>query len=428
MDLNSIKNNLSTIKMTNSEIAKEQLHEIISLMPSEITNIIQDAFKHKRIPKEYLLSSIMFAYCNASGLAFSINSLGYTNYGNLYFAIVGSRGDIKSPAMDLATAPLHEKDNQSYIEFNQNKKDDPDNEVERKQMFLQDATIESALYVHYKNQYSIGIFVDELFNLVQKMANKNSNEGAAWRAFFLQGNTNKHIDISRKTTISYRIELSYPTLMGSIQNQFIPKLFADGNLESGLIDRLLFTTKLTSNDKLSPDKIAKATMDRYSFSLLNVLSYRNEIEDNSDLACKSLHLEDEAQIRMFSYSQNLIDMQATLIDYSREYIAKMLINIHKITLIVHLIENARTNDYDKPISMQSLELAIKINEFYFTNFKIILEENISKSEKEISTDEIIREAMKNGANQKDVAAVTGKNKGTISRHWNKIINETQLAT
>jgi hypothetical protein len=29
--------------------------------------------------------------------------------------------------------------------------------------------------------------------------------------------------------------------MGSIQTQFIPKLFADGNLESGLIDRFLFT-------------------------------------------------------------------------------------------------------------------------------------------------------------------------------------------
>jgi hypothetical protein len=80
-------------------------------------------------------------------------------------------------------------------------------------------------------------------------------------ALFLQGNTNKHIDISRKTTDSYRIEKSYPTLMGSIQTQFIPKLFADGNLESGLIDRFLFTSKLTSNDTLSTIKIADATLD-----------------------------------------------------------------------------------------------------------------------------------------------------------------------
>jgi hypothetical protein len=37
------------------------------------------------------------------------------------------------------------------------------------------------------------------------MAIQNKNEGSAWRTFFLQGNTNKHI-ISRKTTDSYRIE------------------------------------------------------------------------------------------------------------------------------------------------------------------------------------------------------------------------------
>jgi hypothetical protein len=51
------------------------------------------------------------------------------------------------------------------------------------------------------------------------MANKNSNEGSL--AHFFTGNTNKHIDISRKTTDSYRIEKSYPTLMGP----FKPSLF-----------------------------------------------------------------------------------------------------------------------------------------------------------------------------------------------------------
>jgi hypothetical protein len=147
---------------------------------------------------------------------------------------------------------------------------------------LQDATIESA-YMYIIKPILIGIFIDELYNLVQKMANKNSNEGSAWRTFFLQGNTNKHIDISRKTTDSYRIEKSYPTLMGSIQTQFIPKLFADGNLESGLIDRFLFTSKLTSNDTLSTIKIADATLERYSSSLLKLLNYRLDIETTSEM-------------------------------------------------------------------------------------------------------------------------------------------------
>jgi hypothetical protein len=73
---------------------------------------------------------------------------------------------------------------------------------------------------------------------------------------------------------------------------------------------------------------------------------------------------------MFEYSQDLINKQSKLIDYSREFMAKMLINIHKLALLVHLIENADTNDFRKPIQSATLE-TILINEFYFTNFKII---------------------------------------------------------
>jgi hypothetical protein len=427
-NINNIKNSIDNSILSNKDIAKNQLEQIVVSMPSPIRNIIIDAFKHKRIPKEYLFSSILFAYSNAAGLAFSINAMGYTNYSNLYFAIVGSRGDIKSPAMDLATQPLHDYDNTNYNEHKTNKIDDPSCEAVRKQLFLQDATIESALYVHHKNPYSIGIFIDELYNLVQKMANKNSNEGSAWRTFFLQGNTNKHIDISRKTTDSYRIEKSYPTLMGSIQTQFIPKLFADGNLESGLIDRFLFTSKLTSNDTLSTIKIADATLGRYSSSLLKLLNYRLDIETTSEMDTITLSLDNDAESRMFEYSQDLINKQSKLIDYSREFMAKMLINIHKLALLVHLIENADTNDFRKPITFKTLETAILINEFYFTNFKIILEENISITDREATIDEIIKVAIKNKATQKDVVAITGKDKATISRRWNKVLNATQRAT
>lgn len=117
MEVNSIKEIDTLIGnafKTNKEIALEQLYEIIQRMPPAIRNIINEAFKYQRIPKEYLLSSILFAFSNAAGLAFSINCLGYTNFANLYFAIIGSRGDQKSPAMDLATRPLVKHDDNMY--------------------------------------------------------------------------------------------------------------------------------------------------------------------------------------------------------------------------------------------------------------------------------------------------------------------------
>lgn len=422
MHINNLKDIDSTIEnafKTNKEIATHQLEQIISKMPLEIKKMINEAFELKRIPKEYLLSSILFAFSNACGLAFSIKTMGYVNYANLYFSIIGSRGDCKSPAMDIATSPLVSYDNQKYSEF---KKDNIDVEQtqksDRKQLFLQDATIESAIYTHYKNKYSIGIFIDELYFIIEKMANKSSTEGTAWRTFFLQGNTNKHIDISRKTTESFRIEKSYPTLLGSIQNQFVPKLFANGNLESGLIDRILFTNKLTMNPQLSKNDISNEVQENYSNSLLNLLHYREAIENTFEMDDLRIEIETTANKRLFDYSQELINRQNATNDLSKEYLSKMLINIHKITLLTHLILNSKKQTYQRKIELETIEIAILILEFYFTNFKIVLEENINQKQDVPSIEDVIRLAIKNKATQKDVIAITGISKATISRKWN----------
>ncbi len=426
-NLKDIDDKIGNAFKTNKEIAINQLEEIISKMPIEIKTLINDAFTLKRIPKEYLLSSILFAYSNTGGLAFSIKAMGYKNYANLYFSIIGSRGDIKSPAMDLATFPLIKYDNEKYKEFKKNNAELEEIEkTDRKQLFLQDATIESAIYTHFKNKYSIGIFIDELYFIIEKMANKSSSEGTAWRTFFLQGNTNKHIDISRKTTESFRIEKSYPTLLGSIQNQFVPKLFADGNLESGLIDRILFTNKLTMNNQLSINDISTEVKENYSKSLINLLNYRTEIENTFEIDDLQIELDSSANKRLFDYSQELINRQNKVNDLSKEYISKMMINIHKISLLTHLILNSKRQTYQSKINVETIEIAILILEFYFINFKIVLDENINQKEKLPTTEDIIRLAIKNNATQKDVVAITGMNKSTISRKWNKEL--MQLAT
>jgi hypothetical protein len=426
-NLKDIDDKIGNAFKTNKEIAIIQLEQIISKMPIEIKTLINDAFTLKRIPKEYLLSSILFAYSNACGLAFSIKAMGYINYANLYFSIIGSRGDIKSPAMDLATFPLVKYDNEKYKEFKKNNIELEETEKsDRKQLFLQDATIESAIYTHYKNKYSIGIFIDELYFIIEKMANKSSTEGTAWRTFFLQGNTNKHIDISRKTTERFRIEKSYPTLLGSIQSQFVPKLFADGNLESGLIDRILFTNKLTMNNQLSINDISNEVSENYSKSLINLLNYRTEIENTFEMDDLQIELDSNANKRLFDYSQELINRQNKVNDLSKEYISKMMINIHKISLLTHLILNSKRHTYQSKINIETVGIAILILEFYFINFRIVLDENINQKEKLPTTEDIIRLAIKNNASQKDVVAITGMNKSSISRKWNNVL--MQLAT
>ncbi len=95
---------------------------------------------------------------------------------------------------------------------------------------------------------------------------------------------------------------------------------------------------------------------------------------------------------------------------------------------MHLQENARTNIYGNKITQEAVETAILILEFYLTNFRIVLEENISEQKKLPTPEDVIRLAISNNATQNDVVAVTGMHKSSISRKWNKELNNLQPPT
>ncbi|WP_179320765.1 DUF3987 domain-containing protein [Winogradskyella helgolandensis] len=311
--INLINQESKNTKLSNiKDTAIQQLDGIVSSMPSDIRALINEAFVYKRIPKEYLLSSILFAFSSGTGLAFKINCMGYTNYANLYFTIIGSRGDTKSEAINIACKPLNKSDSENYKSYRKELKDHKKQEITsnkdepvRKQFLLQDATIEAAKHVHFHNPYSIGVNLDEIYFLVQKMANERGNEGPAWRNFLLQGYTNLFIDIGRKTTDSYRLENSYPTLIGSTQHQFLKKNFANGNLESGFIDRMLFSNLLVDNSKISKEKLSEEILNNYHVLLKGLINYRKHIE-NEKRECNVI-LDKGVDEKLHEYSQILLN-------------------------------------------------------------------------------------------------------------------------
>ncbi|MFD1096243.1 DUF3987 domain-containing protein [Salegentibacter chungangensis] len=396
-----------------------ELESIIETLPDSIRSLINEAFIKNQIPKEYLLSSIIFAYSNATGLAIGLDSMGFDNYGNLYLALIGGRGDMKSPAMKLAMKPLKTFDNEKYHEYESERKETSEPEgIKRKQLLIQNATIEAAHLTHYHNPYSLGIYMDELFQLINKMGNPNSSDGPAWRELLLEGNTNEVVDIKRKTMESYRIEQAYPVLLGSIQKEFIPKLFGGGNLESGLVDRFLFSYKLTHNPKLSKNGINSNTYRKYKDNLLRVLELRDGIEDGNEsrlmLKCSM-----EAEDVLYNYKQSLSNEQQTASQLMQPYISKMQINIHKLIIIVHTIFESQSPHYAMTISTKTVDIAIKLLNFYKMNFDLICQEYSNDSSKKLDLDSVIQLGFNNGASLEEIGKVIGKNKSTVSRRLAK---------
>lgn len=400
--------------------AVRQLHQIIEKLPPYINKLINEAFEHKRIPKEYLLTSILFAFSNTAGLAIRLDAMGYSNYGNIYAAIIGSRGDVKSPAMDLATEPLKLYDDVQYRNFIEKTAEEGSEEnVVRKQLFIQDATVEAAYFKHHENPFSLGIFMDELYHLIEKMSNPASKDGPAWRTLLLQGNTNKLVDISRKTTLSFRLSKSYPVLLGSIQQEFIPKIFAGGNLESGLTDRLLFTPNLTQNSELSRYNISQDCLRKYSDNLLRMMEYRKPVEESDSHEPIILTCTSEAEDRLFNYTQNLVYLQKKSQEIEKGYLAKVQINIHKLVILTHLMKESATPELHLKIGLETVEEAIMIMNFYFTNFQIIINK-LDNSAPKIDLDHVVRLGVKNKATQQEIASVIGKDKSTVCRRIGKM--------
>ena len=415
--------------LSNREIALIQLNEIISKLPPHITGLINEGFEHKRAPKEYLLSSVFFAYSSAAGLAYKIKTMTYTNYANLYFVLFGSRGDTKSIAMELACGPLKTIDDLEDDKFNQAKSESQNNfpvlpetdKIARRKLLVQNITIEAAMHVHSQNPYSIGIYVDELKYIFDKISNQSSNEGSVLRTFLLQGYTNSHVDVIRKTTDTYRMKKSCPSILGSIQNQFTHEVFANGNLESGFIDRLLFTTQLTDNPTVSEkDEFDHNILSDHEGCLINLLESRNEIEAKGSETL--IKFDQDSIKRIREYSQSTLSKKYKETSPIFEYRAKMMISIHKLVLLCHLIKNSRFKTFENEISIDTVELAILINEYYLTHFRIILENANQKIDEKLFKEEVIKRAVKSNIPQKDIRALLGYSKGYVSKLYNKEIS------
>jgi hypothetical protein len=72
-----ISKELAKRTKTKKQETLDKLNAIIAIMPDSLSNLINNAFKYQRIPKEYLLSSILFTFSTAIGRTFFIDALGY---------------------------------------------------------------------------------------------------------------------------------------------------------------------------------------------------------------------------------------------------------------------------------------------------------------------------------------------------------------
>jgi 5S rRNA maturation endonuclease (ribonuclease M5) len=173
---------------------------------------------------------------------------GWTESARLWTALVGMPSTKKTPTLREAIRPLARIDAAYACEYATAKQvydDLPSDErkqttkPERKQLKLEDTSIEAAQEVLRYNSNGMLCLADELSGWFGSMDKYNSVRGAAKdRGFWLQAWNGGSYSVNRVTRSSYLIENLSVSVLGGIQPDLIRKA-ADESHDDGLIQRLL---------------------------------------------------------------------------------------------------------------------------------------------------------------------------------------------
>jgi hypothetical protein len=387
-------------------------------LPPYVRDFIDECFIYKRTPREYQFTSILYAIATASGKTFFTNQLNYKNYPNIYCLIIGNRSDGKSEGIKMATQELVKQDDIFHEQYELKKENNinEDNKPKLKQILVKDASIEALKLNHYNCPNGIGIMIDEILPLLINMDSKNSRDGKEYLSFLLDNFINSNISCLTKSVESFRLKESSCSLIGGLQKQFSNVLFKPKLLSSGFLDRLLCVNLIQANPTLSKQNINQNKVNKYTRAIRNILDYKLQSEcEDEEIKAFEIKYTDKATDKLFEFSQNLENMKIQAKSPLKEYIGKSSIYLHKLCIIVFLMNRAETMHFKEKLEIQEVELAYEMIEFFILNFKKLIEQI---TEPNISTTDVIRLAQQNNAPQKAVVEITGLSKGQVSKLWN----------
>jgi Protein of unknown function (DUF3987) len=351
------------------QYSKNQTNFPYEIFPTEIMILLENAEENLNYPIEYLGTSILCACSVAIGNTFQIKlKEGFISKVNLYIALVGNAGDVKSHPLSFAFKPIEKREKDSYDNYKvamdkYKKLNDDEKKYTQKPLYkkqlLKDFTPESLLKIHSNNPRGVAILSDELFGWIKNFGRySSSGEQEAYLSFW----NGASVSVDRKNDDPIRLDETYVNIIGTIQTKILSELSKDNRDNNGFIERMLFAL----NEKPKPvlwnnhefDKNLIYTYEKlihrlYSLETNNV--YPNIIKFNPD----ALNLLIEWQNN--KRKQYLDDEVSTSIQAKYEVYAK------RFSLIIQLLHWALNNKTNQEVELFAVENAIKLSEYFFKN-------------------------------------------------------------
>ena len=334
-------------------------------------------------PQDYVVASMILTVGVAMGKRARITDGQYTNYPNLYIALVGRSGINKSTPLTKCTdclfdinselAQAHKEDLQRVRAENkmikaENKeraagdKIDYIEDPQEMQIIAIDSTPEERnkiLWAIDESPHSMMIYWDELPSLFKQFGRYNANSEME---DFMTLYDNRHYMVSRKGEGTFVINKPVLSIAGTIQTGAIMNTFArEGMLINGFNPRWLFVypdnTTIPMKEKKRTNHEAESWWRNFIIGRINKMAERETPLQMTDDAL-DLYINWCNQMRAVS---NTLEENDVRQQYQAAVFSKMEIQCARWTLISHFLSDSIDSDV---IGIQEMDYSIRGMEYF----------------------------------------------------------------
>ena len=331
------------------------------------------------IPATALISLVSTCAGYTRGLQFKSN---WTEYPNLYIALVASSGTGKTPCTQEFFKPLFDIEQENFLlynmeleKFNQftaevkRDKSKPKKDFPKKpqmvQHYIDDATIESVSDAMICNPKGVLWLQDELAGLLKSMGRYSpKGDDASIKSRLNSAHGCGSWKVNRKSNGVVNIRNACLSIFGTIQPEILPHIFSDHDAVSGFLPRFLFVRAETESPPLFTEEEFGTEQQAALLQLTKYLLSFGFDEKGKPILVK---LSTEAKNIYVPWHNRQATEQWYSVDSGLEKscLAKLRGHCLRLCLILHIIEMAdQKRDVAELISAETMRRAIELADWF----------------------------------------------------------------
>jgi hypothetical protein len=439
---------IKKIEIERIEIPKEELIFPIEVFPEALQSYILLNQKTLNHSIDYMGSSLLWLIALCIGNACKVEvKTGWRESVNIWIGLIGKAGLGKTPSINAIIFPISKKNSfeikhyqneykkyKEYEKLSAKEKKDVEEvkEPSRKQLIVNDVTIEALADLHEENEVGIAVFKDELNGWIKDM---NKYKPGSDLEFWLSCWSNQQAILTRKTAKSSFIQSPLIPVLGGIQPGIFSQISTLENKDNGFLDRLLVCYPEKEIEHYNRNSIEQEVLDWYEAFMSQFYDQmrKNVLQLNKfgDIESRIIKFDSEAEVEWERIFNNITDMQNSddISEYVKSMLSKQKAYIPRFALIMNCIWAFETGLNFDWVTKDSLLKAEKLSNYFIAMSKKIKLNSLESTElselvRSLKSESIERkiQAIQDAIpdfNRSELAELLNVSRTTIYKHLRK---------